>query len=179
MNKLTSTLEPLTAEDVTRLTGIDTPVVEKMFNAIADFTTGSYRKIRRAEQQGIKDTRIELLNTFMDKMSGYQGEIYRGLSFGEKSIKGFIENLKNPEGYTLEAMASFTYSLNIAENYSGSCYSVVLRVTGNRSGVAICNFSTMYAECEVLVPKGTRYKVVNLPEKIERGKINYIDLQEI
>jgi hypothetical protein len=37
----------------------------------------------------------------------------------------------------------------------------------------------MYAECEVLVPKGTRYKVVNLPDKIERGKINYIDLQEV
>lgn len=179
MNKLTSTLDPLTAEDITRLTGIDTPVVEKMFNAIADFTTGDYRKIRRAEQAGVKDEKIELLNTFMDKMSGYQGEIYRGLSFGEKSIRTFIENLKQPGGYTLEAMASFTYSLNVAENYSGSCYSVVLRVTGNRSGVAICDFSAMYAECEVLVPKGTRYKVVNLPDQIERGKINYIDLQEI
>ncbi|KKD39481.1 MAG: ADP-ribosyltransferase [Limnoraphis robusta] len=179
MNKLTSTLEPLTPEDVTRLTGIDTPVVEKIFNAISDFTTGDYRKIRRAEEQGIKDARIELLNTFMNKMSGYQGEIYRGMSFTEKSIKTFLEKIQQPEGYTLEAMASFTFSLNVAENYSGSCYSVVLRVKGNRSGVAICNFSAMYAECEVLVPKGTRYKVVNLPDKIEPGKINYIDLQEV
>ncbi|MEL7035892.1 MAG: ADP-ribosyltransferase domain-containing protein [Cyanobacteria bacterium J06592_8] len=179
MNTLTTTLEPVTEEDITNVTGIETTEVKKILEAIADFTTADYRQIRRAEQEGIPDVRIDRLNLFMKKMPRYEGYIYRGLSLGKKSIQPFIERLEKSERYTLEAMASFTCSPSVAENYSGSCYSVVLRVQGNHSGVSIRNFSAMYTEEEVLVPKDTQYQVVNLPEKFERGKINYIDLREI
>lgn len=33
--------------------------------------------------------------------------------------------------YTLEAMSSFTSDLKVAENYSGSCYPVILRADNN------------------------------------------------
>ncbi len=180
MNTLPIHLENRSVKTIAKLTGMNGIEIEKTLNAIQKFTRAGFGKIRKAEREGQRDDQIELLNKFMRKMPKYKGEIYRVMSLSEASIQCFIEQLKNHNlSYTLEAMSSFTSDLKVAENYSGSCYPVILRVKKNQSGVSIQDFSAMYSECEVLVPKGTHYIVINLPEKIESGKINYIDLQEV
>ncbi|MGB3509617.1 MAG: ADP-ribosyltransferase [Microcoleaceae cyanobacterium] len=110
-------------------------------------------------------------------MPSSDGNIYRGMSFSEKSIKSFIQQLKPHGDYTLDSVTSFTCDSKIAETYSGHYYQVVIRVKHNHSGVSISDFSAMYSEREVLVSKGTKYEVMNVPKEFKPGEINYIDLE--
>ncbi|NET43520.1 ADP-ribosyltransferase [Okeania sp. SIO2B3] len=164
---------------VAKLSGMNSIEAAESLSALERFTTADFRKIRRADKEGKNEGNVKVLNNFMHKMPAYDGDIYRGMSFSEKSIKSFIQQLKPHGDYTLDSVTSFTSDPKIAETYSGHCYQVVIRVKHNHSGVSISDFSAMYSEREVLVPKGTKYEVTNVPQEVKAGEINYIDLEEI
>lgn len=164
---------------VAKLSGMNSIEAAESLSALERFTTTDFRKIRRADKQGKDEGNVKILNKFMHKMPAYDGDIYRGMSFSEKSIKSFIQQLKPHGDYTLDSLTSFTSDPKIAETYSGHCYQVVIRVKHNHSGVSISDFSAMYSESEVLVPKGTKYEVTNVPKEVKVGQINYVDLEEI
>ncbi|MDJ0556922.1 MAG: ADP-ribosyltransferase [Microcoleaceae cyanobacterium MO_207.B10] len=164
---------------VSQLTGMSSVEAKELLTALDRFTTADFHKIRKADREGKNEENIKILNKFMHKMPPYAGNIYRGMSFSEKSIKPFIQQLKPHEDYTLDSVTSFTSDPKIAETYSGHCYQVVIRVKHNHSGVSISDFSAMYSEREVLVPKGTKYEVMNVPKEVKHGQINYIDLEEV
>ncbi|NEP88572.1 MAG: hypothetical protein F6K18_18000 [Okeania sp. SIO2C2] len=164
---------------VAKLSGMSSIEAVESLSALEQFTTTDFRKIRRADQEGKNEQNVKNLNKFMHKMPPYDGDIYRGMSFSEKSIKSFIQELKPHGDYTLDSVTSFTSDPKVAETYSGHCYQVVIRVKHNHSGISIEDFSAMYSEKEVLVPKGTKYEVMNVPKEVKLGEVNYIDLEEI
>ncbi len=164
---------------VAKLSGMSSVEAAESLVALERFTTADFRKIRRADKEGKNQGNVKILNDFMHKMPAYDGDIYRGMSFSEKSIKSFIKQLKPHGDYTLDSVTSFTSDPKIAETYSGHCYQVVIRVKHNHSGVSISDFSAMYSEKEVLVPKGTKYEVTHIPDRVKVGEINYVDLEEI
>lgn len=179
MNNVLLGLNTKLVAKVAQLTGMSSVEAEKSLTALERFTTADFRKMRRADKEGKNEGNVKVLNNFMKKMPHYDGNIYRGLSFSEKSIESFIQQLKPHGDYTLDSVTSFTSDPKIAETYSGHCYQVVIRVKHNHSGVSISDFSAMYSEREVLVPKGTKYEVMNVPKEVKPGQINYIDLEEV
>lgn len=179
MNNVALGLNNKLVAKVSELTGMSSVEAEESLTALDRFTTADFRKIRRADREGKNEGNVKILNNFMHKMPAYDGDIYRGMSFSEKSINAFIEQLKPHGDYTLDCVTSFTSDPKIAETYSGHCYQVVIRVKHNHSGVSISDFSAMYTESEVLVPKGTKYEVMNVPKEVKAGQINYIELEEV
>ena len=179
MNNTVVGLNKKLVSKLCQLSGMNCFEAKESLTALERFTTEDFRKIRRADQAGKNEGNVKILNNFMKKMPAYDGNIYRGMSFSEKSIKPFIQQLKPHENYTLDSVTSFTSDPKVAETYSGHCYQVVIRVKHNHSGVSISDFSAMYSESEVLVPKGTKYEIVSVPKDVKPGEINYIDLEEV
>ena len=179
MNNVVLGLNNKLVAKVAQLSGMSSVEAAESLAALERFTTADFRKIRRADKEGKNEGNVKNLNNFMHKMPAYDGDIYRGMSFSEKSIKSFIQQLKPHGDYTLDSVTSFTSDPKIAETYSGHCYPVVIRVKHNHSGVSISDFSAMYSEREVLVPKGTKYEVTHVPKEVKLGEVNYIDLEEI
>ncbi|MGK7918800.1 MAG: ADP-ribosyltransferase [Trichodesmium sp.] len=179
MNDVVLGLNNKLVAQVAKLTGMSSIEAAESLAALERFTTSDFRKIRRADKEGKNEGNVKILNDFMHKMPYYHGDIYRGMSFSEKSIKSFIQKLKPHGDYTIDSVTSFTSDPKIAETYSGHCYQVVIRVKHNHSGISISDFSAMYSEKEVLVPKGTKYEVTHIPDQLKVGEINYVDLEEI
>jgi len=179
MNNVVLDLNNKLVAKVAKLSGMNSVEAAESLAALEKFTTTDFRKIRCADKEGKNEKNVKNLNNFMHKMPSYDGDIYRGMSFSEKSIKSFIQQLKPHGDYTLDSVTSFTSDPKVAETYSGHCYQVVIRVKHNHSGISIKDFSAMYSEKEVLVPKGTKYEVTHLPKEVKVGQINYIDLEEI
>ncbi len=179
MNNIVLGLNNKLVAQVAKLSGMGPVEAAESLAALERFTTEDFRKIRRADKEGKNEPNVKKLNNFMHKMPPYDGDIYRGMSFSEKSIKSFIQKLKPHGDYTLDSVTSFTSDPKVAETYSGHCYQVVIRVKHNHSGISIEDFSAMYSEKEVLVPKGTKYEVMNLPKELKLGEVNYVDLEEI
>ena len=179
MNNIVLGLNNKLVAQVAKLSGMGPVEAAESLAALERFTTADFRKMRRADKEGKNEANVKKLNNFMHKMPHYDGDIYRGMSFSEKSIKSFIQKLKPHGDYTLDSVTSFTSDPKVAETYSGHCYQVVIRVKHNHSGISIEDFSAMYSEKEVLVPKGTKYEVMNLPKELKLGEVNYVDLEEI
>lgn len=173
-------VDPGLIRQVHDLTGMSDGDVEQALNAISKFTRSEYQSLRNLESRGQTNSKILLINQLIRRLPHFQGKIYRGLRFfKDYKFREFIENLKRDRTFNLDAMSSFTSDLLVAESYAISRYPVVLEVRDNNSGVAIEELAAMYAEHEVLAPRGTNYEVIDISPAEELGDITYIYLREI
>ncbi len=145
----------------------------KSYNAIFDFTAhvGYVRDVERGkppdnlspEKLAAIKEKIRAINQYIAKAPAYKGEIYRGMAF--KTAEDRATFLKSLGSKSLNAMSSFSSDLRQAKAYADDTFSpfgVVLKVVNNKSGVSIKNVSRHSREDEVLVPKGTNYKIVKV-----------------
>lgn len=168
------------AESIEYFTGYDYDIMRRL-------ESGGGRASQDSDDQYDRATRnIKSINEYMEKSPKFEGEVSRGLYFSNKTK--FDSFMSSIEGGTLElnAMSSFSGSLDVARNFAtgDGLYSksrdkgaeaVVIRAR-NKSGVNIADVSRYAEEEEVLVPKGTRYRVT----RTSRGSdgITYIDIEE-
>jgi hypothetical protein len=165
---------------VETLTGMTESEAEVALNTISKFTMSGFIKIKKIEREGGSDRDVEVVNNFIKKMPAYQGMLYRGIPFCKlEKLQAFLKNIQDNGGYAIDSMTSFTSDEYVAEDYASSRYPVMMRIKNNRSGISIREFSALYAESEVLVPKGTQYRVTHISEDIEDEEILYIDMEEI
>jgi len=144
-----------------QLMGISESESAKVLAAVKRFTQTDYDEIRALQYQGKTSADIESINTYLERMPKYQGEIHRGKGFkSDEDRAKFIERIVT-EGYTLPAMSSFSSNVTVAQSYSGGeAASGILITVRNKSGVSVKALSQMQGEDEVLVPKGAKYKLI-------------------
>jgi hypothetical protein len=165
---------------VKKMTGMTEPEAEIALNTITKFTMSGFLKIKRIEREGKSDRDVEIVNNFLKKMPHYRGTLYRGIPFGKiEKLQAFLDKIRTNGGHAIDSMTSFTSDEFVAEDYASSRYPVMMRIKNNRSGISIQEFSALYTEREVLVPKGTQYRLTHISENIEAGEILYIDMEEI
>ncbi|MGK7928987.1 MAG: ADP-ribosyltransferase [Spirulina sp.] len=180
MKKRVLGLDKKTFAKVEKLTGMYSSEIETALVALESFTVSGYKNMRERERNGRIGNDIKTLNRFLHQMPAHSGEIYRGLAFKTSEARQeFIQKLEENGSYTLEAISSFTSDIEVAKVYAGKRYPVLLRVRENHSGVSIEDFSAMYCEKEILLPKGTQYEVLAISQSLEVGEIVAIDLLEI
>lgn len=154
------------------------------------FTTSLYPKIRAADRGENKSVVMQRhakgINKYLEKMPKHDGVIYRGLEIDENKFdtKIFEKSLTNPKG--LDAFSSFSTDREVAERFArrgvaGSIgedkFEVILTVR-NKSGVSIQALSRTPQEDEVLVPKGTKYKILAKKDTTKMEEDEYADLDE-
>lgn len=134
------------------------------------------------DSAGLK-RQVAALNHYMKKAPKFKGEVHRGLSFGDKAkFSDFMQRLTQDSGFNIDAMSSFSSSKDAAKVFDGGTYGVMLNVVANQSGTSIKNASWHNDENEVLVPKGTKYRIVGPPRvsKSNNGSSLFeFDIEEI
>jgi len=122
---------------------------------------------------------IESIDRYVKKMPAYEGVIHRGMSFNSDDARtDFLSKIS--KGYSLEAMSSFSSSRIAAEEFAAARTSSsrgVIFTVKNKSGASVAALSRMKKEEEVLVPKGTKYRIVGTPKKI--GGVVVVQMEEI
>lgn len=152
----------LAKEALIKMTGLTPQEVERGMKGIIDFT-GSYSDaIRKSEQNGKPNGKAQDINNLLQKMPKYDGAVYRGLSLDEKGFQAFLATNKAGGKMSLNAMSSFTTDTGVAKRYSSGNDHGVLLAVQNRSGVSIKNLSKYKGEDEVLVPRGTKYTILDV-----------------
>jgi len=174
--------EILTAEQIRnhlRETGLTDAEIDKAIENIKDYTKSGYSYMRKAlhtpefgerNKQWLK--RALNVEDTIRKLPVYDGPIYRVLP-GKKTLDEF-ETTRGIRGEVKiggmiqhKAMASFSHT---TENSFWDRGSNVLVVNQNKSGVAIEWLSDYFDEHEVLVPTGSRYKVVDIKKRMDFEK---------
>ena len=106
------------------------------------------------------------IDDFLQESEPYNGKIYRGLNFSFNEYEKWIE--KNQSTIEVDDPTSFTFGKNIAKNYAGIGnnrveVSVIIEVESNKKGIDISEIGERRQdEKEVLIPKGTKYKVKDI-----------------
>ncbi|MFO7030234.1 hypothetical protein B9T07_09340 [Limnospira fusiformis CCALA 023] len=164
---------------VEKLTGMSQFEAEVAIDRITKSTPSGFMKIKNLEREGKTTPDIQLVNNFVNRMPPYQGTIYRGIPFSKlEKLQSFLTLIQRNGGYTIDSMTSFTSDELVAEDYAYSAYPVIIRIKNNISGISIQEF-LIYSENEIIIPKGTKYRVTHLPKVIEPEEILYIDMEEI
>lgn len=167
-------------EKIEKLTGMNESEAEIALNKITKFTLSGFMKIKSIEREGKTNQDTKLLNNFIKNMPAYQGFIYRGVPFSTlEKLKSFLTLIEKNGGYTIDSMTTFTCDDFVAEDYAYSRYPVVIRIKNNISGISIKEFLSIYSENEIIVPKGTQYRLTHLPKVIEPEEVLYIDMEEV
>ena len=119
---------------------------------------------------------IESIDRYVKKMPAFDGVIHRGMSFKtEDERTAFLSKISN--GYSLEAMSSFSSSREMAGNFAGSSNKSVVFTVKNKSGASIKQLSEIKNEDEVLVPKDVKYSIS--PNLKRLGEIILVEMEEI
>lgn len=182
----TTSLTELEREQAKEL-GID-PDKEGAKEAIADgvavyqFTRGNYDSFMKADRDGTPYPLNDRVNEYLKKAPKFDGEIYRGLAIDNDKIESFLESFA--EGNTVEMPTKASFSKDGDQAYArifdfdadSGISPVLLRVPKSKSGVDITRISSTPSEKEVLVPKGTKYKVASVKKE---GPNIVIDLEEV
>ena len=145
----------------------------KGFKQYLHYNKTQYEPIEKASKS---------LNTYLDKAPRYNGGIHRGLTFNNKAdFDQFLAKINEKSGIDLNAMSSFSSVKSVAKEFDGGEFGVMMSVKKNKSGVTVKNASVYPKESEVLVKKGTTYKILGEPRMTKDSKGNTIveiDLQE-
>jgi len=119
---------------------------------------------------------IESIDQYVKKMPAYEGVIHRGMTFkSEDERKAFLSKIS--KGYSLEAMSSFSSSRDAAGEFAGASSNGVIFTVKNKSGASVAALSRIKKEEEVLVPKGTKYRIIGTPKKV--GGVVVVQMEEI
>lgn len=169
---------------ISKLTGMSTDEALESAKAVWSFTEAEYEEIRKSEYAGIITPQIAAINRYLDRMPKFPGEIFRGKKFKtQELLDDFISKMENGSTYDLPAMSSFSSSEKSPKYFATNVSfqpSVIFQVSQNKSGVTVKNISHSKHEDEVLVKKGTRYKLAGSIQHIEHEgkKITVIPLEE-
>lgn len=175
---------PETIETISKLTGMTNDEALESAKAVWSFTEAEYEDIRASEYAGIITPQIAAINRYLNKMPKFPGEIFRGKKFKtQQLLDDFIEKMENGYTYDLPAMSSFSSSEKSPKYFATNVSfqpSVIFKVAKNKSGVTVKNISHSEHEDEVLVKKGTQYKLNGLIQYMEHEgkKITVIPLEE-
>ena len=175
---------PEVIDTISALTGMTKDEALESAKAVWEFTEINYEEIRKAEYAGIETPQIAAINRYLDKMPKFPGEVFRGKKFKtEQLLDDFVEKMKNGFTYDLPAMSSFSSSEKSPKYFATNVSfqpSVIFKVVENKSGVTVKNISHSLDEDEVLVKKGTQYKLGGSIQYIEHEgkKITIIPLKE-
>lgn len=144
--------------------------------ALRFWSTNGYKDVRNLQQGKEKEIAKENLNlakantkeleSNFDKLPSYEGPVTRELSGVDAS------KFKAGDTMTMDAHSSFTAK---GKWGGGEKASVRLVVPSNKSGKAIWGMSNLAEEMEVVVPKGTSYKI----GKIVPGNPSEVHLEEV
>lgn len=166
---------------------IEKSQVRKTLNAIDDFTTTSFARMREADRDGTEDERVKAIyDNFLynEKFPTYNGEVYRGMSFSDD--KAGVYNLSPGDTLTMDSLSSSSASKAVANSFGlpneDAPYGVMLVVKNNKSGKSVMPFSRVRGEEEVLLPRGINYKVAKVsmdPEVKEFKGMKVIELEEV
>jgi hypothetical protein len=121
---------------------------------------------------------MKVMDENIKKLPIYEGDISRILEINPNKLQDYLNLLKPGQEYEMEAHSSF--SKGTPKTGLITDPNVKLIVKQNKSGRDISSFSHYDEEEEVLVPKGTKYKVVD--HKQEQGlftPVHVITLEEI
>jgi hypothetical protein len=175
---------PETIETISKLTGMTNDESMESAKAVWSFTESKYEDIRKSEYAGIVTPQIAAINRYLDKMPKFPGKILRGKKFKtQQLLDDFIEKMQNGYTYDLPAMSSFSSSEKSPKYFATNVSfqpSVIFEIANNKSGVTVKNISNSQHEDEVLVKKGTQYKLAGSIRYTEHEgkKITVIPLEE-
>lgn len=148
---------PISYDDAIKITG-----------AVREWTEdASY--IRESQKAGKYSLIADRINDYVKSSTPYDGEIYRGISFGSTDealswAKGDSDGILDNQN----AHASWTSNWDKARKFAGdnsvndfTSQPVIIK-TNNKSGASIKNLSNIGTEDEVVVVKDTRHRVKNV-----------------
>jgi hypothetical protein len=182
---------PEVINKISKLTGMTESESRASARAVNAFSDEDYEKIRKAEYAGIETSQTKAINRYLDKMPKFEGEIFRGRQYKtQQDIDNLVRRLKEGDDYELPAMSSFSSDIETATTFAVEgayglaeakfSMAVIFKVASNKSGVTIKNISANQEEDEVLVKKGTRYKINGTIETLDHKgkKVTIVPLKE-
>jgi len=101
---------------------------------------------------------LKTMEEGFDTLPTYDGPIARGLNLEPENLEKFLKILKPGKIYEIEAFSSFSQN-KVNPDFQGNLHLIVEK---NKSGKQIAKFSDYDDEGEVLVKKGTKYKIKNV-----------------
>lgn len=131
------------------------------------------------------DTKI--IDKYIEKDHAYEGEIYRGLHFYQKSDYDRFMNevkagkvIRNTDGKNASWSSSFGEATKFSHNSTEDCDSIVLRCLKNRTSAPVAHLSSQKNEEEVLSHSKAQWTVVgvNVADKTDGRKCAIIDVIE-
>jgi hypothetical protein len=120
------------------------------------------------------------LNGIINKLKRFDGIVYRGVKSGGggEMINEFEKLWKDgTKIWTNPNQASTSTSAAVAERFDGAYENGLILVIKNKTGGYIQPVSAYSHELEVLLMKGSKYKILKEPYNV--GKVKYVELEEI
>lgn len=177
---------PDSPEAIAQVTGLSADDASKAYDSIRAFAGIAYSDIRDYEAFGKGGSQAkqhaENINKYLDRAPVYDGEMFRGFAFSSKSrFDDFMKGVSSKK-MEVNAMSSFTKSRKIAEQFAGGGlgdaeYQVVMRVRKSKPvGADISKISKLTEEEEVLVKKGSRFKIEDVKRSVTDSGIVRVEI---
>jgi hypothetical protein len=149
--------------------------------AIEDWTQDGYKEIREDQKAGQLNERATLIDNYIKNSTPYKGEVYRGITFGnKKDMEDWLKGDKDGVLDNQNAHASWSSEIEVAKDFAEDDQDrvpVVIKSVNNKSGVSIVNLSIHgKSESEVIVPKDAKHKVKSVREE---GGVVYVEVEEV
>jgi hypothetical protein len=141
---------------------------QKMLDSLQDYTVGSYFGINayiRRGDSGEKnmDEEIKNISDLLQSAPKMTGTVYRGMKFdSNEDCNKFISELENNKIFKCEAFTSTTMDKERAMGHARSKYNNLLFEIKSKSGVFLNGMSEFPNETEVLLDKGSKFKILNI-----------------
>lgn len=145
----------------------------EMANAVHQYAgNDNYRKIRNGE---MPETEKQLDN-LISKSAPFNGEVYRGMSFGDDF---FAKSIESGSYFDTKGVSSWSSDKKHADMFTKRRNVGVLLSVKNKSGASITFLSKDAGEKEVLNPSTARYRVKSVKVKQEGiREIYHVELEE-
>lgn len=147
---------------------------ERTVQTLRDWSQTDYSDIR-AVQMGAKARpkpvqQAKDIDDFIKNSKPYNGSIYRGLVFRDEK-EAIFELTKGSDTIEQKAHSSWSSSrakgLEFAEMRGGTRQQPVLVETVNKTGAPMANLSAFKEEMEVIVPKGSKHKILSIAKEAD------------
>lgn len=132
--------------------------------------SGSYIEADKGSPQNAEiKQQNDNLNNYLDQANKYQGNIYRGMSVEGADAESVLAKYKVGSSVDLDSKQSWTKDLSNVNNRLTSVANgqknpvkITLEYPNSKSGVDVSGQSNFPEESEVIIPKGTSYKVKSI-----------------
>lgn len=146
-------------------------ITKEELQSLQAYTASDYRKINRAMISGKLTPEIEKevdsINSALDKMPKFKGELYRGMSMPPNIDNLLIEWGKGKE-ITMDSFTSTSKKESVAKGFGD--FQIKLK---SKNGADISSLSEFEDESEVLFKTGSKFKVKSI--KIKKLKTPFGD----